>query len=114
MKHFFLLLLLCVTLKHVGSAQGYILLKNNEKIRFEKFKMKQGFLEVDLPGKGKTEKLIGTDSIQGYYTDYGEIFYHLKPVTNQNATIPYQFIERYICGKIKLYKETTLHTSQYS
>jgi len=112
MKRIFLLLALCATFNNVVIAQGYLLLTNDQQIEFDGFKTYETYLEVDLAGKGKVKRKVAIDSVVGFYEKESEIFYHRKPSTIESEKIKYQFIERYIPGRITVYREIRLHTTQ--
>jgi len=114
MQKLFILLFLSTAINLVSSAQGYIILSNNQKIRYDKLKELDHSLLVDLYGmKGKSGKReIPIDSVLGFYAETDEVLYYRKPSLD-SLSKPYQFMKRHRPGRISLYEETIVTRTPY-
>ncbi|HEY3405569.1 MAG TPA: hypothetical protein VGK59_19435 [Ohtaekwangia sp.] len=109
-----LFILTCVAF--ATNGQGYIILINNQKIEYDKFKSFDTSLLIDVPGKkGKENKRrIDIDSVFAYYGERSNWLEYKKPAEDSTASIPYQFIARYVSGKINLYRYYFISRNAYT
>lgn len=102
MRQLFFLLLLLLTIQ--ASGQGYIVLKDGQRIKYKKFKTRDNDLVVDVVDQ-KTKQQFNLATVLGYYTIEGQLFYWTKPELIDVAS-NYQLIKREMTGKINLYMKT--------
>src|SRR5258706_3709626 len=109
MKPIFFLILVSFSMTAVG--QGYVIMNNSQKIKFNRINEESASVKIKEPGKKeKTEIRIG-DMI-GYFFDYEEQIYYPKEVTDSTSKKEYQFLRRIMSGKINLY-EKAVESSAY-
>lgn len=106
-----LILILGVTTIH-SFGQGYIILKDNQRLKYDKFKTRKDNLLVEIPGK-KEKQEIEINKVIGYYLTDEYIPYYLKPALDSSYSIDYQFIRKELSGNINLYMKTVSTYSQY-
>lgn len=110
MRLILILILGVVTTNAFG--QGYIVLKDSQTLKYDKFKARKDNLLVDVAGK-KEKQEIDINKVAGYYLTGEYILYYLKPDLDSSYSIDYQFIEKELSGNINLYRKTVSTYSKY-
>lgn len=110
MRLILLLFLGVVTTNTFG--QGYIILKDSQRIKYDKFNTRKDNLLVDVTGK-KEKQEVDINRVIGYYLTDEHILYYVKPVLDSSYSIDYQFIQKELSGDISLYVNTVSTYSKY-
>jgi hypothetical protein len=99
-----LALLFCFVFFADIFGQGYLILKDNRKIKFDKFKIEKDYLVVNVFGEKKKQQIPGVDVVGCYYQN-DNMFYYCKPILDSTLFERYQFIQKKIPGRINLYEK---------
>ncbi len=99
--------LIFITLQLIAHGQGYFILNDGQKIRFNKFSESQSSVLLKEPGK-KEKTEIKIADVRGYFSDYEETLYYAKPEVDGSSKT-YQFVTRALVGKINLYEKIVIY-----